>query len=289
MKWRQGLFVFCLIWLVTDPVFAEPQIQVRLQPFAKVKVGEACHLVLEVSWKTVEAEYRFPVPEIFLEQLALEELGESNEIFRKEGEEWRKKTFRYGLRALKPGKGRIQAFRLSYVDPVRSLGGHFEIPAREIKIVPDRSGFYWIASWTAVIVGTIALTAGCFLRQRSRRSGAVPASESRLEDRYVSQIQALRGKATATGATREKILEVGKLFRAYLSEKHSLTSGILTSRETVAKLEGHLPSGELKSLKIIFDKLDEGRYSSSAQSLGEWPQLFDELIHYIEGKRIVSV
>lgn len=280
----QGLIVLAVVCFFPGPAQAEPEIEVNLKPSRTAKVGEICQLILQISWRSEEANYSFTHPEPVLENFSVEEIGESNEVFQKKGEEWKKKTFRTDLKALKSGKGRIRPFVVTYIDPARQVGGHFEIPEKEIKIAPDRSRLYQGVVLTAALFSAGGLIGGWIVSGKRKRKSeeAALGPEQTLEERLVTDLT--RRKEEGEGS--DYLLEAGKLFRGYLGEKYSVPGEKATRHELIAQIEGKISAEELRTLKRIFDRLDEWRYADRGKSQENEHYLYDEMIRFIEGKKI---
>lgn len=274
-----GFLAAYLVLLFPDFVGGEPQIEVDLKPSKIIQAGKNCHFLVRLSWRSTEGDYRFLQPELALKNLAVESVGEANETFQKEGEEWKKKSFRFDLRALRAGKAKIQPFRIDYLDPSHETGGHFEVGPLELNVFPAFTKFRqvgFIASGLLLIVGS-GLGGWILIRQRRKKQETTQSSESLLEDRALSRLN----------ENREKVSEEGKIFRVYLCEKYSLARGVGTGREILHKMEGKVPWDELKTLKRIFDTLEERQYNDSRQSSEEGERLYSEMVHYVKGKKII--
>jgi len=257
---------------------AEPQIETSLKPSKAVKTGETLHFLVQLTWRSGEGEYRFPLPQLALENLTVEATGEANEAFQREGVEWRKKLFRFDLKPLRKGRAKIQPFRIDYLDPSQQRSGHFNIGTQELSVFPDYTNLYrfvFIAGGSLVGVGVLG---GWILMRRIRRKyESPPKVESILEVQALSRLAANRGE----------LLEAGKIFRAYVAEKFSLPGGTETGREILQKLEEKLPSDEMKTLKRIFGTLEEWQFSGFPYSREEGERLYSEMTHYVEGKKII--
>jgi len=263
------------LFLFAPPLWAEPEFHVAMDRGKSVKAGQVLQLDIEAAWRTKEGDYRFLVPSLQLENLSLEESGETNETFEKEGEEWRRKAFRFRLRALEKGHGRIRPFQVGYVNPETATRGHFEAGELEISIVPDRTRRFQVASGVTFlglgIFGTLQ-----FLRRR-KKEPLEALKEPTLEERYLIQLN----------KEAEKISEAGRIFRAYLTEKFSLSRGRTTPKEILGLLKNQSSPEELKKLRKIFDKLDECQFGTAERSGPEHRQLHQEMTHFVEGKRII--
>ena len=222
-----------------------------------------------------------------MEGFVLEAIGESGEVFQKEGKEWQRKTFRYTLRAGRSGIGRIHSFRVDYVDPTKGIGGHFDVRTLESKIVSDHSGIYWGIASVILLAASGFWGWGLFVQSKKNRRN-IQAVEPTLEDRYVSSLAELEKTIKTQKPGRNEVFEAGKLFRSYLSERYSVPGGLATSREMIEKIESQIPPEELKTLKRIFDRLDEWSYSDHRQSIDEGNRLYQEMIRYVEGKKIIA-
>lgn len=249
-----------------------------MEPERSVKVGGFWQFDIEAAWKTQEADYRFAPPSLALENLSLEESGETNETFQKEGFEWRRKTFRFKLRAVQSGKGRIRPFQLGYWDLQTASESYFEVKGQEISIVPDRTRLYGWLGGGAGFVALSALGAEWLARRlRKKKRRIQGALEAALEERYLSQLD------TLTLA----ISEAGKVFRNYLTEKYSLFSGGTTNCQMLSALETRLDGEELKNLRKIFDKLEHCQFGGSPRSSAEHERLHQEIVNFVQGKKII--
>lgn len=283
-------FLFLLLLLCPgESLRAEPELKVQLEPVQKVKEGGVAHFTLHASWPTSEADYRFILPEINLEGLVLEDRAEASETIQKEGETWQKKTFRFTLKGSRAGKGRISGFRLTYVDPVTQKAGHFDVAARDIQILPDRTGLIRVT----MAIGGIFLT-GIGVRslfvirtRRKREKASVPLPP--LEEYFASEFSQLENLARNGAFGHNDIFRAGKLFRNYLIEKHTLVvPGSPTTAELLARLKESLSVDEWKVLKRILESLDEYRYADLAGQRDECRELCREITSYVEGKKIIT-
>lgn len=257
---------------------AEPRIEVGLKPSKSLKIGQTSALSLQLTWRSQEANYHFLRPQLTLENLVVEEEGESNETFQKEGKEWRKKEFHFKLKAIQSGKGKINAFQLNYIDPAQAMGGHIDIPSMELRIVPDHTKLYRIslAALGALTAGGL-LTSLFFWRRSAQRDQPKSINEPTLEDRYLDFLHSAQGQ----------LLEADRLFRSYLIEKYSFSRRAVTNREMMDGLSTKTTPEEMKTLKRIFDKLDEYRFNQRQHSQEEFLRLSGEIIRFVEGKRII--
>lgn len=219
---------------------------------------------IQISWKTSEAVYFFPAPQVPLENLTLEETGESNETFQRKGEEWKRKVFLLRLKAEKPGAARIRAFRLNYIDPTTQKGGFLDVPQKELKISHDFTRFYPTLAVSAGAVAFGGLLSVWLLSRRRRPVTATEPKEVGPELHYLSRLQ-------SPGIS---LTEAEKLLRAYLREKYP--------GETKEKLS----LKESKILEKIVGQLEEARFAGRA-SPAEERRLLGEIIQFIENRRVV--
>lgn len=241
---------------------AEPQLEVNLKSSKAVKAGESFPFLVQVTWKSVEGDYRFPKPELALENLTVEAMGEANETFQKDGEEWKKKSFRFDLKPLWPGKAKIQPLRINYLDPSQQRSGYLEGGTLELKVSHDYAQFYRISPVMIGLLTVVGILGGWILtRQVKKKEKTAPSAELTLEDRTLGQLI----------AKRQDLSEVAKVFRAYVGEKN----------------RGQISSEELKTLKRIFDTLEEWQYSGFHESREERERLYSEIVHYVEGKKVI--
>jgi hypothetical protein len=284
----QGFFVLGYLGPFLSPLQAEPEIEVSYKPSRAITVGKICEQTIQLIWKGQEAEYLFQEPEIPLENFVIEERGESNEVFQKGGEEWKKKTFRSEFRATQTGKGRLGPFRLNYIDPAKQQGGHFEIPSQEFKIAGDPSKLYRGGAIALGIAAGSFMGAWVIYGRLKQRCQPANAARVCLEDRFITRLNQLKENAVSSFQTGGPVQEAGKLFRAYLGEKYAVGAAQPTSQEMTEKVRGRVTLEEFKILKRILEGLDEWGYASQPQAGEGGTLLLGEMIRYIEGKKTVS-
>ena len=256
--------------------YAEPQFEATLTPPEKLSLGQTCQLSIEVTWKSEEADYRFSEPDLRLENLAVEEIGESNEAYPKKGEPWKKKEYRFTLKALKAGTGRILPAAIRYTDALGEKEGRFETPAFEIRIVPGHTKLYRRLSVLALFLSGSGAVVAFLWKQKTKR---IPPTESQgltLEDRHVAFLE----------QQAKDFEEAEKDLRDYLCEKYHLRGGGATDRELLIQLESQLASEDLKTLEKIFDRLERLNYAPSPNLSAESRRLVHEMAQFIGGKRI---
>lgn len=280
--WTIGLFIFAAT------LGAEPQFEVSREPSGRMRIGETGRVTIQAIWSSREGEFLFQRPGLALERLAVEEMGESNETFQKAGEEWKKKTFQIVLRATEPGTGRVGPFSLNYLDPASQINGHYEVSAIEWKISRDFSRFLpWVAV-SGLIFGGGVLGWIFFLRRRARRSvnQTLPVS---IEERYANRLSEFEKESPESRVEQEQVSEAGRLFRAYLVEKYSITGNPMTHRELVERLRPSLSEAEVKHLARLFDTLEKWQYAQAERAPGAGRELCREMTRYVEGKKAIGV
>ena len=269
------------------PAFADPQVEVTLNPSRNLKINQTCQLLLQVSWKLEEADYHFLEPDLRLENFTVEESGESSESIEKQGEAWRKKEYRFSLKPLRPGKGKISRLVLRYVDPVSQKEGRFESPPLEIQIVPDHKKLYLGGG---VGLAIVALVGGILLIIRRRKITSIPPAVAELtpEDRCLSFFQKLAQETDPQISSRAISSQAEKHLRNYLAEKWDLRITGTGSHEFEHQLKDKLAPEEFKTLSKIFDKLEQWRYAETQVYPAESRKLLNEMIQFIEGTRTVA-
>lgn len=280
----QGLLIFIFPGLCIPALQAEPEIRTSLEPSHRLQENQTSRLNIEIVWQNDEANYAFSFPEIPLKNLALEEMGETNETFSENGKDWKRKMFRAGLRALKEGEGQIGPFSITYIDPVTQKGGRFEIPARELKIFPNLSTFFRIFGFILTSLTGLAAASLWIIKRKRRARESQPGriQEVSLEERYLNELTALRNS--------QDLVRISKLFCRYLCEKYQVPSrNQMTSSELESYCRAKVASIELKAVKQIFRELEENRFGSAVSVPQDVSHVTNKILSYIEGKRTVSV
>lgn len=272
------LTVWGFLFVFPFPVTADPQLEVNVEPSASIRAGEICRLTLELKWTSDEGDYFFIQPNLELENLTLEETGEANETFDENGQERKRKTFLYKLRAGQAGNGRIRPFRIGYTQPTQGQARYLETQELEIRILHDRRFLLQILLTLfglAVLAGSAVGLAG-WSRSRSKLKKEHPLEPS-LEERYLKNFPLVS----------QKLPEAGKLFRCYLTEKYQLGHLGNTNLDIFGQLEEKMRPDELNVLRKIFDRLDEYRFGNPSRSQTEQQQLYRDMIRFVEGKKII--
>lgn len=253
----QAVFAALLFCARLNPaVFASPGFEVHPAPDCSLKQGNDCSFALEIIWKKGEGNFLLTQPELQLENLALDSIGQSNETFESQNQQWSRKTLKIKLKPLQKGRGIVRSFQINYIDPQTGENGHFEIPRLEIKI--HGAGFSGKVLGTTVFLsglgGLLALT---LIRFQKKSRKAIDSNETAsLEDRFLELLKSADA------------VQAYKIFQAYLREKY----------------QGKPPEEEQRILNKIFGRLNEQRFG------GEEPGskvLYMEMIQYLEGKRVV--
>ena len=122
-----------LICLKSRYAHAEPQLEILLSGH-KIAVNETTTLTIQAEWPEAEGQYAFALPDLKLFQLSIDHQGESQETFIRNDQKWIRKTFSFYLKALREGKGEIETFVISYIDPNTQQGGHFTVSEQIITI-----------------------------------------------------------------------------------------------------------------------------------------------------------
>ena len=267
-----------VLFLFPFPGSAEPELKTTLEPLRHVQVGQTCQLHIQLKWRTGEGNYLFAQPQLELENLVVEENGEANETFQKDGEEWKNKVFVYKLKATQAGKGKVRPFRIIYTNAQVGKMDHLEVEALEIRILPDHSIFFRILLVVLGSTTVLGAAGGWFWVNHARQKNKkMPLSEPSLEERYLSNL---------TPASNQ-LLEAGKVFRSYLTEKFLLSHGGSTHLEILDQLEKKVRPDEMRILKKIFGRLDEHRFGNPSASQAEHQELYREMVRFVEGKKIV--
>ena len=275
-----------LLFVFPHTLRGEPEIGVQLEPHGSIKVGRVCHLSVDVSWKKEEGDFLFQNPQLLLDRFTVEESGESNEAFQKNGEAWKRKKFLFSLKAFQPGQGKIRPFQLNYLDPATQQGGSFEIQGWDIKIVPDRSQFYrGVGLALGVFLSSGLLGKWLVDRRFAQKRRKEENREISLEKRYLIGLSAYESQ----DLTREQVLETGKLFSGYLHDKYQLSILPGTRQQILGQMKDKVLPSELKNLEKIFDTMEQFRYTPNQGSTEEWRDLYQEIVSYVESKKIISL
>ena len=273
--------------LATQPALAAPHLELTLNPSRTVKVGTHCRFSIVLVWKSSEGDYRFSQPEPRLENLAVEETGETNEAYEKDGETWKRKEFRFKLKALQSGNAKVLPVTIHYVDSATQREGSFDTQTFEILIRPDRSKLYRATLVVFLILGFLSASVTAVrIWSHRNRSSHDNTLQPMLEDRFLSMLR-VPHEASLDINSRSALKDIESHLRNYLSEKWTVKGSSLTPQEVLGQLTGQVTPEEMKTLKRIFGKLEEWSYTNESVSPMETRGLVDDVIRFIEGKRVI--
>ncbi len=276
MKFVKFAFILAaLIFTSVRPVSADPKMEVSFSPARSVVSGGIFQLTIQLTWKTDEAGYRFSEPSIRADNLTIEAAGESNEVTQKNGESWNKKQYLFTLRALKPGKGEILPFFIHFLDPLTQKSGNLESPALEIRITPDYAKIVKPILLGLGITTLLGVLTAMVIFFKRKGSSLTPQKMPSLEERSLGSLQ-----------SDQKPRELEKILKNYLLEKYDLPLKV-SNRELIDGIREKIPREDLKTLRRIFDKLQEFSFAQSASS-AELGFTVNEIMQFIEGKKIID-
>lgn len=280
----QGLLISSLIGIFIPVLQATPEIETRLQPSHNLKRGETCLFQIAIAWPSAEAQYGFVLPEFSLRHLTLEEIGETNETFYRDGEEWKRKTFLAKLEARETGQGGIGALQITYLDPASQKGGRLEVPLKNFDIQPDPADFYRPLASVLMALGAGITAFGWISRRqkdREKREGA--SLRLSIEEQRSNELESLKDTPDFS--------KIARIFQSYLCSRHSIPDNEqMTCFELIGRLEGKVGDEELRKLKNLVRKLEEKRFSGITNlRADDGSQLRDEIIRFMRVDRVISV
>ena len=273
--------------LGTPPSLAVPHLELVSNPPRTVKAGTSCRFSIVFVWKSSEGDYRFSQPQPRLENLVVEETGETNESYEKDGETWKRKEFRFKLKALQSGKAKVLPATIHYLDSTTQREGVFDTQTFELLVQPDHTKLYRTTFVILLTLGFLgASVAAVWFGRHRNRSSPDHTSQPMLEDRFLPMLRGLN-EASLDINSRSPLKDIESHLRNYLSEKWTVKGSSLTPQEALGQLAGQVTSEEMKTLKRIFGKLEEWSYANASVSPRETRVLVDDVIRFIEGKRVI--
>ncbi len=266
---------------------AEPHLEASLSR-QEIRLDETLTLTVQVEWSKEEANYVFAFPELELHNLAIERRGESEESVIRSGIQQTKKTFSIELKPLQPGEGRISEFQISYIDPSVQKGGKFSVAEQKIDVRKPPFRFPVRAAALAVVIPTALLLIRSRLRfqkqakERDSHPGPTPQEQS-LEklNELIAHPSSRSGK--------ERLYEWSAGLRQFVADFYGMGPGRMTESEILEQLKTKgIVRPEIEELHKLFDLLREAKFTGVEFSEGDLKHLQNELLRYIEGKRVVG-
>lgn len=284
-----GFVLAANLFFVADTLEADPTVEIDVAPTKTVTVGSDWHFTLNAVWKVEEADYQFQEPVLPLDNLEIRERGESSEVFLREGERWKKKSFRFILTPTRKGNGLIRSFRVAYLDPVTQQGGAVKIGPVDIKVLPDYSQLYRNLILPFGFLSGFGILGLAFYFGFRRQANVASKPGSTLEERYLIELQVLQGNLESPKAHRLQTSKADKILRAYLKEKLSIGEAVISNREFVDKygvrLSTVLTREDMADLRNLIAKLEESSFAAPEPSGPEVKELVHRVKRFIEAKK----
>jgi hypothetical protein len=244
-------------------------------------------LTIQVEWPKEEADYVFAFPQLNLHNLAIERQGESEESVIHSGVHQTKKTFSIELKPLQPGEGHIPEFNISYIDPSVQKGGSFTVSEQKIAILKPPFQFPVRATAVAVAIPITLLLIWSRLRvqkqAKERESHAAPTPQEQALEKLKELIARPSNKSD-----KERLYEWSGELRQFVADFYGVGSNRLTESEILDKLKiKEVNRPEIEDLHKLFDRLHEARFTGAEMPDAELKRLQNDLLQYIEGKRVL--
>ncbi|MBI3306233.1 MAG: hypothetical protein HYZ84_00300 [Candidatus Omnitrophica bacterium] len=266
---------------------AAPQFNTKLSQ-TSAKPGEGVTLSIRISWAQSEANYSVALPNFELENLTLSGQGESQESFIQGEEPWIRKTYKIELAPIKPGPASIQAFKVSLIDTQSQKAASFDVP--QLKIQIKKTGFLSLA-WPAIALGVVLILI-IFLISRIffKKSGKTLSQENSEapDDKIAHAIHAAINDI-AIYSSPEKANHLINLCSRFIIQRHHLDRPNLSDSEILKALSAqNISTEELSRLKNLFVRFEEIRFSGTSLPSSEYKQLQNDILNYVEGKKILE-
>ena len=267
---RYGLFIVTLVisFVLVRPgsANAEPRLDVHLSA-QELLIGESVSLQVQLEWQRQSGDYRLEFPVLNLKNLSVLNRGKSQEIFKRFDEEWVRNTLLWELQAPALGESAIAPFEIRYLDPGTGEAGGLLVGEQRMMV---RKPLWYLNGWlwaAAAFVGIIAV----FAAYRRMNPPAIPekvlppVTPEEQCRQLLKEIDDYGGVAVP----RNLIEDLDRQFQDYLKDVC-------------------IEEGDNTPLRSISNRFRHAKYSGVALTRNDYLGLKKELMHYVDGKRVVE-
>ncbi len=285
----QSVLFFVLLLGHAAALSAAPEIQAKLTP-QQIPLGETATLQIAIEWPQTEAQYKYMIPTFILNNLEVHQQAEAQEYFIQEGANWVRKTMTFILKPKAAGKGVVERFRFSYIDPAVQKGGNQELGPFEIRILPaaGQNGFKFFPWGIAALAAVFGLGVWCVLRFRRNGPHATAVSGPKPLQRELARLHVMQTQQ-AEGTRQASLQEAHEIFTKVLTEFYGLSPAETVESEILKALEKKgLAREEIKSIRNLSERLIEAKYSGSQFSEDDFNGLCREMMQFVESRQSLS-
>ncbi len=265
----------------TQALYAKPNLEVSLSD-EQIPLSKTATLEIQVKWPKDEADYSMTLPSLSLKNLTLLRQGESQESFRLSNTDWIRKTFSFELKPLEKGEGRVEGFKLPYIDPAQQKGGALTVEEKRLKITQDPIPLKKILTFAAIPAGLFALGGVFFMAIRRKRPGSSPELEAGITPLHLRLKNLL---ASAGNAREERLRILSNELRRVTAQTYQLGSAAQTERELIEAIQkqGRLRE-ETDDLERLLSRTYEIKFAAKSASDIELSRLEEDVIRFIQLK-----
>ncbi|MDP3920839.1 MAG: hypothetical protein Q8R76_08550 [Candidatus Omnitrophota bacterium] len=267
---RYGLLILALttslLFVQQGSADAEPRLDVQLSA-NELLPGESVSLRVELEWRRGSGNYQVEFPDLKLTNLSVSNRGKSQEIFKRSNEDWVRDTLRWELKAPLSGVSMIAPFEIRYLDAETGEAGELFVREQRLTI---RKLVWYENIWMWFGAAFVAMMAGLLVYRRMHPH-AVPevvVAPPTAEERCMQLIREMDGYSGVV-VPRDLMEQLDQQFHEYLRDFHVEEKG-----------EKHLIA--------ITNRFHQVKYSGMSLTREDFLSLKNELMHYVDGKRVVG-
>lgn len=277
-----------LLFLPLPTAGAAPRLEASLSP-QELRQGERAVMTVEILWPQEEGAYSFIFPTLTLQNLVLVRQGESQETTSLQGVIMEKKTFTLEFAARDAGPSSVGSFGVSYTDAAGQPAGSLQVLEHKILVRKKEKPIPLIPVAAATICFASAAMAVGFMRLRAKRIPRIQPEESlSAAEQAIRRIREIADRQDQ-GAPDQRAGEMGGQLKSFVASHYGLQSSRAAEGEIFRYLESkQVDSLEIQTLRTLFEKLHEVRYSGARLTDRDLRDFSEEIVRYLSGKRIAG-
>jgi hypothetical protein len=254
-----------------------------------ISLDENLTVEVKIKWPQAEGQCKLFPAEWDLVNLRYLDDSRSQESYVDDGETWTRAVIKYVFKPLSEGPASIKHFRMGYTNlKTKETATLTVVKSVDFLIKRAKKSGAVLQITIAFFVG-VAVISFIVISIQVKRSALRAQREKIIRDRqtYMDIISGIEG---AKGINQREIaFEWSRHFNAFLFHHYHLSKSLITEQEILeaVKLGKDIDNVEFLTVKSIYERLAEIKFSPTDLSLTKFKSLERDLLVYIKGKIVL--
>lgn len=219
-----------------------------------------------------------------LTNFSIAETASANRVEDRQGTLYTIKEYTYQLQPLELGMGYIDGVIVKYTNTGTGISNRIITKRIAVEVTAPIFERDWNRIITGGSIGLGVLIVLLFIMMHMRKRASMETTEPEpinLEEVYLDKLKHVKGEAT--GTINDKLAELNRLLRVYLTDKYTLESSGLGLEELLSTLERQdVHEGQRTLIRDVLATSDVYKFSGQSIDLGEYELLYTKVLSIIE-------